>query len=56
MVQEHDVCGLKRHVSHFTLVGYAVPYGPDFVASAVPFSRYLCTITETMEQYRHDLD
>lgn len=40
----------------FGELGYTIGYGSDIVASIVPFSRYLCATTETMEQYRHDFD
>lgn len=36
--------------------GHAIGRNSDTVASAVPFFRYLCATTDTMEQYRHDFD
>ena len=35
---------------------WAVRHGPEIAPDAVPFFRYLCITTETMEQCRHDFD
>jgi hypothetical protein len=37
-------------------LGYTVKHGPEIAPGAVPFFRYLCITTETMEQCRHDFD
>jgi hypothetical protein len=54
------IAGMARSYNRHTIISFAGSTRRLVISTnrgnAVPFSRYLCTITETMEQCRHDIN